>query len=195
MGDSRQICLEGEGVGRFKGFDENYRFNFTSEIEDQTWLMGLRFPLHGEEVLELDLNKMRKNFTGDFYLRIKDASRNYLLKNKKRYTNRDFDLFMQDMALLVKQIVSKGDYLKKCEMSKSFSCDVIIADKTFKTTKSERGISFTRELSKNFIFELNAFELEKNYYNKVIVNLIDNAANGNDQMIKLELTLNHCFRP
>lgn len=195
LGDGRQICLEGEGVGRFKGFDENYRFNFTSEVEDQTWLMGLRFPLHGEEVLELDLNRKRKIFNGDFYLRVRDASRNFLAKNKTKYSEKDFELFMQNMAQLVKEVVVKSEFLKECENSKQISCDVMIDGEVFKVSKTERGITFYKQISKEFSFKFGAFELEKNYFSKVSIELNDNAARSNEQLINLELSLNDCLRP
>lgn len=192
-GDFYSICMEGEGSGRFKAWSDNYRFNYTGLVEDGSWLLGLRFPLHGEEVLQIPLKKGTA-FSGDFYLRVESAFYSYSKKNKD-YTFAQFESFMKSLAMLIRQIVTKRDTLQKCELAGSTECRFTIGKHQFNAAKNKAGIIITHQLDKTFFLKLFSRDLKKSLYQRNIFELKRYGQRSNEFDIRLELSHNDCVRP
>jgi len=52
----QRICFSSDGRGRISILDHTYSFSYESElnIEENQWMLGLEFPLYGEEIIAIN---------------------------------------------------------------------------------------------------------------------------------------------
>jgi hypothetical protein len=62
--EAKKVCLNADGNGRLMVQGHKYVFSFETMLDDEEdkWLMSLNFPLHGEELIELNLSDSNAEF-------------------------------------------------------------------------------------------------------------------------------------
>jgi len=99
--DIEKVCLDASGRGRLIINDHKYVFSFESLLSanEHKWIMGLNFPVYGEEVLEVSWDENQKvDFTASF--------ENRVLKEKKGVDPELLNIFLENWSKLVYEIIS-----------------------------------------------------------------------------------------
>lgn len=99
--DIQRVCLDNSGRGRLIINNHKYVFSFESMLseDEHKWIMGLNFPIYGEELLEVHWDENRK-------VDYKASFENRVLKDKKGVDPELLNLFLENWSKFVFEIIN-----------------------------------------------------------------------------------------
>ena len=112
--EAKKICLNLDGNGRLNVQGHKYVFSAQTMLdeEEDKWMMGMSFPLHGQEVIELDLSSGPET---EFTEKIQEK----VLKEKAGINPQDLEFFMKRWAIFINEVIR----IKKNEQKPSENFD------------------------------------------------------------------------
>ncbi len=189
----KNVCLSSEGKGRFEIQNQTFHFDFESlhQVQEKKWLMGLDFPLVGEESLIIDWNQLYTAQTlrpqGSFF-------RLAYPEVKKRGKLQSLYDLTQGLALFLS---FKDDPLPV--LNSHFNCTVNQQSlnclskqtKNLLWTSSSQGLTLQVPLNTQEFFMMKFFNLKKNAYKRIKAS-VTSKTKGGSRVLDLDLFLTQC---
>lgn len=217
----KNICLTGEGKGRFHLDKNRYTFSYESLFKETGfWSLALNLPFHGEETVQihwLNADEGKVKVSGHFYERIYQST-NQMGKEKgsELHSQEFIKKFIDELGaffhfyafnLKNKQNIIEENFQKfPCEIDQKKS---EFAEETYGLCKlgkkGDEKIHWQNHAEKLYLafgvnkpiyLNLEFVELEENFFNKMILTLIDKGHIGTES-VRLQLTLlvSQCVTP
>lgn len=98
--DITKICLNLDGNGRLTVQGHKYVFSAETVLdeEEDKWIMGMGFPLHGQETVELELDQEKAVFN--------EKIQEKVLSEKAGINPQDLQLFMEKWAAFLNEVIA-----------------------------------------------------------------------------------------
>ena len=142
-------CLTGEGQGRVEIGPDQFLFDYGSQLERNTWMLGVDVPMRGEEDLLIKKKGKGFLFEGSFYRQLAAGYQD--LSRKDRSYKRDyltkFLVFMGQNIFLLKDFTKKKNswfksyFEKRCGPAPVEKCTFDYQGRTFEVTNESLKIA------------------------------------------------------
>jgi hypothetical protein len=168
----QNVCLDSYGAGRIIVNKHKYVFRFDTALsmKDHKWMMGLNFPIYGEEVFEFDWDSDGKlNYTATFEKRI--------LQDKKGVDPEKLEIFLKKWSEFINEVIQL-QYTKDYQSSYAWK----LSSKSLEATSKVDAMSSVKIIFQN--------KTNQGHFGRFDIIL---QSNKEEEKFKLEMIVRECL--